>query len=437
MFYPRILIVSNNCLSKSDSNGRTLGNFVSAWPKENVAQFCIHDRDKDWDVCSNYYVISDAQAVKAFVLGKKYDGRKTVREKEEAVSSNTVMKKGIARTPASMLLRDIAWKSLRWKKETFDSWVNEFDPEVVLFQAGDLPAFYDVAVKLAKDRNIPLVIYNSEEYYFKDYCYFGEDASFKWLYPLFHKRLKKSVKNALQYAVGSIYISDYLKELYDTEFGRNSITVMTSATDESRMENKKSVSDGQGTIVYGGNLGIGRHKALIEIGEALQYIDENLRIDVYGKSDDQGVIDELSSSKGVNYVGMVPYQELQKKTKKARLLVHVESTKPYYLRDIKYGFSTKIADSLASGVPFFVYASDELTSVQYLKDNNCAIIATDREQLVRQLKTALFDEDTRKESVDNALKIAAKNHSMRENKNKFYEFIIESLELDKSNEDNV
>lgn len=125
---------------------------------------------------------------------------------------------------------------------------------------------------------------------------------------------------------------------------------------------------------------------------------------------------------------MVPYQELQRKTKEARLLVHVESTKPYYLRDIKYGFSTKIADSLASGVPFFVYASDELTSVQYLKDNNCAIIATDREELVRQLKTALFDEDTREECVNNALKTAAKNHSMQENKNRFYRFIIESLE---------
>ncbi len=437
MFYPRILIVSNNCLSKSDSNGRTLGNFVSAWPKKKVAQFCIHDQDKDWDVCDNYYVISDAQAVKSFVFGKKYDGRKTVRKKEVAISSSPTLKKGIARTLTSMLIRDIVWKSLRWKKEKFDSWVNEFDPEVVVLQAGDLPAFYDIAVKIAKDKKIPLVIYNSEEYYFKDYCYFGEDASFKWLYPLFHSKLKKSVKNALQYAAGSIYISDYLKELYDTEFEKKSITIMTSATDESGMGNKKSLSDGQGTIVYGGNLGIGRYKALIEIGEALQHIDENLRIDVYGKSNDQGIIDELSSSKGVNYVGMIPYQELQKKTKEARLLVHVESTKPYYLRDIKYGFSTKIADSLASGVPFFIYASDELTSVQYLKDNNCAIIATDREQLVEQLEIALFDEDIREESVENALKIATKNHSMRENKNKFYEFIVESLELDKSDEDNV
>lgn len=429
MFYPRLLIVSNNCLSKSDSNGRTLGNFIDGWPKENVAQFCIHDRDKDWDVCSNYYVVSDAQAVKAFVFGKTTDGHRTAREKDVIISSHTVMQKGIARTPASMLVRDIAWKSLRWKKEKFDLWVDEFNPEVVLFQAGDLPALYDIAVRLAKDKGIPLVIYNSEEYYFKDYCYFGEDASFKWLYPLFHKKLKKSVKSALQYATGSIYISDYLKRLYDTEFGKNSITIMTSATDESGRVKKGSVSEGQGTIVYGGNLGIGRHKALIEIGEALQHIDQSLRIDVYGMSDDQGVIDELRSSRGVNYVGMIPYHELQEKTKEARLLVHVESTKPYYLRDIKYGFSTKIADSLASRVPFFVYASDKLTSVQYLKDNKCAIISTNKNHLVEKLKTALFNDEERKKCVSNALVIAAKNHSMKKNREAFYRFIDECLNI--------
>lgn len=429
MIYPKILIISNNCLSKSDSNGRTLGNFINGWPKENVAQFCIHDCDKDWDVCSNYYVISDSQALKAFVSGKEIDGHKKNVDNELVENSAITVKKGIARTPASMMLRDIVWRSLRWKKEMFEAWVDEFAPEIVLLQAGDLPAFYDIAVKISRNRKIPLLIYNSEEYYYKDYCYFGEDAPFKWLYPLFHKRLRKSVKNALQYASGSIYISDYLKDLYDKEFGKNSITIMTSSTDDDGIEEKENPHDGQGAIVYGGNLGIGRHKALVEVGEALQYIDENLKIDVYGKSDDQGVIDELNSSKGVNYIGMIPYQELQKKTKEARLLVHVESMKPYYVRDIRYGFSTKIADSLASGVPFFVYASDKLTSVQYLKDNKCAIVSTNKNHLVEQLKTALFNEEERKKCVSNARIIAAKNHNMKKNKEVFCRFIDECLNM--------
>lgn len=425
MYYPRILIISNNCLSKSDSNGRTLGNFVSLWPRDSIAQLCIHDQDKDWDICSNFFAISDMQAVKAFLLGKKIDGRRTFSE-ETVKNNSTGGQRTVSRTPASMLLRDAAWASMRWKNEMFNAWVNDFKPEAVILQAGDLPAFYDIAVRIAKERKIPLVIYNSEEYYFKDYCYFGEDASFRWLYPIFHKKLKKSVRNALNYAAGSIYISDYLKELYDNEFRKRSITLMTSATED--VESDTATDEGKTqAIIYGGNLGIGRHKALVDIGNALQKIDPDLKIDVYGKCDDPEIVRELNDCNGINYAGMIPYGELRKRTKAARLLIHVESMKPYYVRDIKYGFSTKIADSLASGVPFFVYAPSELTSVQYLTENKCAIVATDKKQLVEKLKCALFDEKARNMCVTNARQIAAVNHNQGNNRKSFYDFVVESI----------
>ncbi len=431
MDYPRVLIISNNCLSKSDSNGRTLGNFVSLWPRDSIAQFCIHDKDKDWDICSNFYAISDMQAVKAFLLGKKIDGRKTFSAEETVKKNSTDGQRTVSRTPASMLLRNAAWASLRWKNEIFNTWVNDFKPEVVILQAGDLPAFYDIAVRIAMERKISLVIYNSEEYYFKDYCYFGEDASFKWLYPMFHNKLKKSVRNALNYASGSIYISDYIKELYDNEFGKRSITLMTSATEDVCTDASTDENGATQAIIYGGNLGIGRHKALIDIGNALQKIDPTLKIDVYGKCDDPEIAQELNSCSGINYAGMIPYGELQKRTKAARLLVHVESMKPYYVRDTKYGFSTKIADSLASGVPFFVYASSELTSVQYLSENKCAIIATDEKQLVDKLKCALFDEQARSLCITNARQITTTNHSQEKNKKRFYAFVVESITEEK------
>lgn len=429
MHYPRILIISNNCFSKSDSNGRTLGNFVSLWPRDSIAQFCIHDQDKDWDVCANFYAISDMQAVKSLLPGKKIDGRRTFSE--EIFKNNSVGgQRTVSRTPASMLLRDAVWASMRWKNEMFNAWVNDFKPEAVILQAGDLPVFYDIAVRIAKERKIPLVLYNSEEYYFKDYCYFGEDASFEWLYPIFHKRLKKSVRNALNYAAGSIYISDYLKKLYDNEFGKRSITLMTSATEDVESDTTTDEEKPQ-AIIYGGNLGIGRHKVLIDIGNALQEIDLKLKIDVYGKCDDPEIVRELNDCNGINYAGMIPYGELRKRTKAARLLIHVESMKPYYVRDIKYGFSTKIADSLASGVPLFVYASSELTSVQYLSENKCAIIASDEKQLVDKLKCALFDEQARSLCITNARQIATMNHSQEKNKKKFYAFVVESITEEK------
>ena len=53
------------------------------------------------------------------------------------------------------------------------------------------------------------------------------------------------------------------------------------------------------------------------------------------------------------------------------LLVHVESFEKFYTRDLKYAFSTKIADSLASGIPLFMYGAEQISCTRYLKNNNC------------------------------------------------------------------
>ena len=50
----RILIISNECLSTSSSNGRTLRNFLLGWPKECIAQFFLKSAEPDYDVCENY-----------------------------------------------------------------------------------------------------------------------------------------------------------------------------------------------------------------------------------------------------------------------------------------------------------------------------------------------------------------------------------------------
>ena len=52
--YPRVLIVSNECLSPNTSNGRTLRNFLLGWPRERLAQFYIRPSQPDFTACANY-----------------------------------------------------------------------------------------------------------------------------------------------------------------------------------------------------------------------------------------------------------------------------------------------------------------------------------------------------------------------------------------------
>ncbi|MEG2402761.1 MAG: hypothetical protein RSB34_07500, partial [Muribaculaceae bacterium] len=65
MKYPRTLVISNNSFSLTNSNGRTLGNFFIGWPKESLAQFCISSDGPNYDICNNYYCITDKEALKA------------------------------------------------------------------------------------------------------------------------------------------------------------------------------------------------------------------------------------------------------------------------------------------------------------------------------------------------------------------------------------
>lgn len=95
------------------------------------------------------------------------------------------------------------------------------------------------------------------------------------------------------------------------------------------------------------------------------------------------------------------------------MVVHCENSDR--LQDLKYAFSTKIADSLASGTPFLVYATRDYPFVQYLEKHSAAHIAGDKEELERILKKCLTDTDYLLKPVSNALSLVEKNHSIENN----------------------
>ena len=68
MEYKKLLVISHNCFSKTGSNGRTLANYLKGWPKEKIAQIYIHPESPDFDICSQYYCISDKDVLKSILM---------------------------------------------------------------------------------------------------------------------------------------------------------------------------------------------------------------------------------------------------------------------------------------------------------------------------------------------------------------------------------
>lgn len=107
--YPRLLIISNECLSNVTSNGRTLRNFLKGWPRDRIAQFCIRSNAPDYSVCDNYYYVSDRDALNAFIKGKRATGQMPRAKCGATQAVDTGGKNAL-----TMLLRDLVWNSMRW-----------------------------------------------------------------------------------------------------------------------------------------------------------------------------------------------------------------------------------------------------------------------------------------------------------------------------------
>ena len=151
MYYPRVLVISNNSFSHTSSNGRTIGNFFINWPKDRLAQFCISTVEPAFDICENYYICTDRGALDAFKhfsKAPKIDIMQCLN-----TEANTIIRSNRKsfKTATKALLRAVVWKN-RWNSKTFWNWIDDFSPDVVLLMNSDATFILDIATAVSKKK---------------------------------------------------------------------------------------------------------------------------------------------------------------------------------------------------------------------------------------------------------------------------------------------
>jgi spore maturation protein CgeB len=419
----KLLIISNECLSNSSSNGRTLKNFLIGWDKEKIAQFCVKFSLPDYSICNNYYYVSDKQAI--YSLLRKEHVRESIEDKQRMGLNSS--KKFVGTNPkkrnaVTMLLRDIIWQSNQWMGDDFLNWVENFSPDIILLQAGDNGFMLKLARNLSEKYNLPLIIYNSENYYFKEYDYFRATGIAHWFYPIYRKHFHKQFDLTMKRANKSVYICETLQEDYDRVFGLPSETIYTATE---MKERKKYYKNHNFRVSYLGNVGVGRSEPLIEIAKILHELDSNCYLDVYGKIPDISIKKMFDKCNGIRCKGFVSYDECVKIMHESDLIVHAENFSPFFREGLKRAFSTKIADSLACGTSFLLYAPEEIACSQYLKKYEAAFVATSKKELKEILTMLYNDPSKRLMHIKKAKDLVKKNHSMDKNARRFQKIIME------------
>lgn len=426
----RLLVLSNEPFSAGSSNGRTMMNLLLEYERSKIAQFYIHGTP-DRAFCQNYFCVSDRDALNAFLhkptaksnqQPKTGEGQAQSKTAEGLATANTPSR-NIRRSCRNRLLRDFVWSSFAWWNKAFDEFLDDFSPEVVLLQAGDAPFMYRIARKIASRFGVPLVMYNSENYVLKRYMYSDAQQQKFWHALLMH-RLKTEYRRFMEQVSFCIYSMDQLEEDYQQRYPHTGKSTVLYTVSDLAPRTETSQTGQPFRVVYCGNLGVGRVAPMAEFARVLHEIDERAVLDVYGRFVSKADQQLLCSIPGVNYHGVVAYEVIPDILRQADMVMHCENKDR--IENLRTAFSTKIADSLAIGTPFLVFADREYPFVKYLLRNRCAHIAGDKEELKSVLQQCRSDLTYRYQFVENALLTAAENHSAESNCRKF-NAIIETI----------
>lgn len=423
--YPRVLVVSHNVFSPNSSMGRTLMNFFKGWDRECLAQLYLHMEVPTTNMCTNYYRVTDFENLKkrscktGNIFGEKDIDETLATERADCGVQAKMYQYGRKRKPYMYVGRNMLWGLNKWDNSKLNKWLDEFNPEVIFFASGDYAFLYKITLRIAKRKNIPVVTYICDDYYFI------KQKSISLLYWINQIQFSHTIKRLFQKNKQVISICNKITEDYTKEFNVNAHTIMTSTFLE-RKTNQPYNSPIK--ISYLGNLGYKRYIPLTEIGRALKKISGGkVLLDVYSTESRDEVLCYLTKDNGINFMGAISYDKVINIMHESDILVHVEAMDDLCREKVKYSVSTKIADTMACGTCLFAYGPEDIASIEYLKDNNCACVVTDKKQLESELLKLVTDEKLRAEYVENALQTAQKNHCIETNAEKFREILSEAV----------
>lgn len=403
----KVLVISHNVFSKTGNMGKTLCSYFENFNKEDLAQFYIHSEVPTVDICENYYRVTDKEMIKSIfwckvgnVLGSDDIDIDRDTSRTDSGSDAKLYQKARKRTPLIYLVRNFWWKLGHYNSKKFNAWLDEFNPDCVFFVSGDYAFMYDIALKIAKKKNIPLYISCMDDYYFNN------KNSNRFFGDFQHKLFMKSVKKAVDYSSALFCICDSMSKDYNKYFNKKCITIHTAASFDSQL-----VANKTNQISYIGNLGYNRHLQLVDIGRELKKLNLAVNyIDVYSSEIREEILKYMTEENGIVFHGSIPADEVKEVMAESLAVIHTESFDENMKNSVKYSVSTKIADSLMSGTCILAYGPEEIASMKYLEDNDAAICINSKDDLKTGLEELLNDEKRRNEVIANAVNLAKKNH---------------------------
>ena len=408
-----ILIVGTVPYNKR-STSRAFDAYFHFWEKDKLAQVFSNAKKPCKGHCKTLYQITDHAILKrwfttSFDTGRiySYDELEEEWETSELEVSRNIQKAytiGGKHTSLTHLLRGILWRKKFWCTKKFNEWLDDFKPDCVFLSFSDDYFIPQIALYVAEKYNIPIVSSIGDDYYFNTHF------SLSPFYFIYKNTYRALIRKVFRHRGSAIYISDKIRDKYNSEFGLDGETVYLTSDIKRKDFNKVNTENPK--ITYFGNIRMGRNKSLIDISKALSRIDKSYVLEVYSGEYDKNYYSVFDSIPNINYGGSIPYSEVQEKMSQSDITVIVEGFSDSDVSLSRYSLSTKAADSLASGAAILAYGSSECGIIEYMESTEAAWVCIDEQELVNCIRDLLSNADLQKERYIKAIEVTKKHHNI-------------------------
>lgn len=411
----KILIFTVDCWNDR-IGANTMSELFSWCNPSNIANIYIRSDVPTCKKCSNYFQICENKVIKSIINPKQKTGKRVLISEDIIDNELSIEKKrykrfGNKRLCILLYMREILWLLGRWKSKELDEFLMDFNPDVIVFSHEGYIHFNRLVRYSIKKTNA-----KAAGYFWDDNFTFRQHPLHigLFLYRIFQRRdIRKSVKlTDLNFA-----IMPKTKKECDAVYNIDSVLLTKPVNNLESIQNETEHRFNEPIqLLYTGNLGIGRIDTIVKISYILNEINnEKTRIvlDVYTKT----FIPAKYQNKIGKYVRIhdaVPQEDVIKFQKKADILLLVESLKLKYRKIARLSFSTKIVDYLGAGKCIVAVGDKSCASMEYLEENNAALVANNYKKLKELLYKVVENRDIINRIGENAREVADKNHSYKD-----------------------
>lgn len=282
--------------------------------------------------------------------------------------------------------------------DLFTEWINKNKPQIIFA----LPhKFYQFIIlkQILQKTDIPVYIYIVDDW-------IKIDSDSIYFIPISF-RFNQLVRTVFKKSSKLICISEKMQSEYQDRYKKKFSVIHNPYIKEQYNQKKISRTNEKFRVLYAGSIENYNYKLLLRFGEALfnQNAKKDTEFDVYGVFRKDKYKKAVLKSNRISYKGFIKREELLEKIGGYDMLFLPMSFDPKMIKQIRLSMPTKITDYLASGIPVFLLAPDNIAVTEYAIKYKWAFVCTNINELQTNLTGFLNDEKLMKETSYNAFKL--------------------------------